>query len=82
MDLIKLKHYWIFIITLLFYCIGCIIHFIAQKNGTRPQKEKEILKKVSPSTVLFNSKNSNATVDTPENDYASPSNLFYFAQVI
>ncbi|KAG4106578.1 Metallo-dependent phosphatase [Neocallimastix lanati (nom. inval.)] len=81
MDLIKLKHYWIFIITLLFYCIGCIIHFIAQKNGTRPQKEKEILKKVSPSTVLFNSKNSNATVDTPENDYASPSNLFYFAQI-
>jgi len=81
---IKLKYYWIFLITLIFYCLGIIIHFIAQHGGTHPHRGKEELKKAIPNinTVIDANinNNSNNTLITDEK-YAKAENLFYFTQV-
>jgi len=82
---VKYKHYWIFLVTIIFYCIGFVIHFIAQHQGTHPHNGKEILEKVNPITTVINeSKLSNNNRTTEEGDnakYTSPDNLFYFIQV-
>jgi len=82
---VKYKHYWIFLVTIIFYCIGIAIHFIAQHQGARPHKGKEILEKVNPITNIINesklSKNNRTTEEGDDTKYTSPDNLFYFMQI-
>jgi len=78
-----LKHYWIFLVTLIFYTLGIVVHFIAQSKGPHPHHGREILEKVSPRiNTINNSKNKNTTsANTGPSKYATPDNLFYFVQV-
>jgi len=87
---INLKYYGIFLITLIFYCLGIIVHFIAQHNGSHPQFDKEILEKASPEINVVNdakittnpNTNINNTISNSDpSTYASPDNLFYFIQI-
>ncbi|ORX50046.1 Metallo-dependent phosphatase [Piromyces finnis] len=81
-----LRNYWIFLVTLIFYCIGISVHFIAQKKGPYPHKGKDILEKVSSQTetiIDFSNKNNDTAhaVDSNESIYSKPDNLFYFVQI-
>jgi len=81
---VKLKYYWIFLITLIFYCLGIIIHFIAQHGGTQPHRGREELKKATSNrnTVIDANININDNNTLIENEkYAKAENLFYFTQV-
>jgi len=81
----KLRYYWIFLVSLLFYCIGIILHFVAQYGSNQPHSRREALEAVKPvaSTIHTNSNMDNSTL-IAENDnlkYTKPDNLFYFIQV-
>jgi len=84
-EMVKLKHYWIFLITIIFYSIGIAIHFIAQHGGTRPYKGRDILEKVKPVTnTITDAKkftNNRVNSETDNLKYTKPDNLFYFIQV-
>ncbi|ORX40365.1 hypothetical protein BCR36DRAFT_339944 [Piromyces finnis] len=81
--IIKLKHYWIFLITIIFYCIGFSIHFIAQHEGTKPHIGKEDLKNASPniSKIYDTTSNNSNVIENSELKYSKPDNLLYFAQI-
>jgi len=87
MDLkINLKHYWIFLVTIIFYCIGFAVHFIAQHSGTHPSKGVEVLRENSPKIDIVNEIKNEDVTDVIENGnneskYSKPDNLFYFLQV-
>jgi len=78
----KLKHYSIFLITIICYCIGFIIYFIAQSDSPRPKKFEEDLIKSNPEVYQIHT-NSNSLNDTniDNSKYAKPDNLFYFLQI-
>eukprot|EP00833_Pecoramyces_ruminatium_P014107 jgi/Orpsp1_1/1188139/evm.model.d7180000062776.1 len=81
MDFKKFKHYWIFFITILFYCIGFIIHFVAQSSSNHPHTGREVLEKVTPTNKIIKNTDSNAITTTiNDSKYIKPDNLFYFAQ--
>ncbi|ORX63993.1 Metallo-dependent phosphatase [Anaeromyces robustus] len=78
----QLKHYLIFLITIICYCIGFSIYFIAQHEGTRPKKNEENLSKFNPELYQINSNSrllNNTNIDNSK--YAKPDNLFYFLQI-
>jgi len=81
--LVNFKYYWIFLLSIIFYCIGFSIHFIAQHGGTRPHYGKEKLKEALPKYNIIHdaSQNDTITTESPESKYSKPDNLFYFAQV-
>ncbi|ORX78891.1 hypothetical protein BCR32DRAFT_269806, partial [Anaeromyces robustus] len=83
MDLKKLKHYWIFLLTLLSYGIGVIIHFIAQYNGNKPQSGREVLvnafQKFPTIKTIINT--TNEEEDNTISKFEKPNNLFYFVQI-
>jgi len=84
---LKIRHYWIFLVTLICYCLGIIIHFLAQYNGTHSHRGKEELKKVTSNinTIVDTNINNNDTniFETNDNEmkYEKTENLFYFTQV-
>ncbi|ORX63992.1 hypothetical protein BCR32DRAFT_298247 [Anaeromyces robustus] len=76
-----LKSYWIFLVTIICYCIGFIIHFISQYCGYHPNYGKKDLINVKPELYSINSTTDNNTTLINNDKYAKPDNLFYFMQI-